>query len=62
VIAKRALGLAYVRTVRVWLEDDSPDLARTMAELDRNLRRIERVAGLRGAGPGEAPDEAAATV
>ncbi|HET6522692.1 MAG TPA: TetR family transcriptional regulator [Geminicoccaceae bacterium] len=53
-VAKRALGLAYVRTVRVWLDDDSPDLARTMAELDRNLRRIEGLAGLGGAGPGPA--------
>ena len=61
VIAKRALALAYARTVRVWLDDDSPDLARTMAELDGNLRRIERVAGLRaGATADGASDEAAA--
>jgi hypothetical protein len=27
--------------LKVWLEDDSPDLAPTMAALDRNLRRVE---------------------
>ena len=58
-VAKRALGLAYLRTVRVWLDDDSADLARTMAELDRNLRRIEGLAGL-GAGRGDAAGPAAA--
>jgi len=28
--------------MRVWQNDDSPDLARTMAALDTRLRRIER--------------------
>ena len=37
----RLLGLAYLAAVRVWLEDDSPDLARTMAALDRALKRAE---------------------
>lgn len=34
------LGLAkiYADTLRVWLEDDDPGLARTMATLDRKLR------------------------
>jgi len=34
------LGLAriHARTLRVWLEDDDPGLARTMAALDRALR------------------------
>jgi len=42
----RAKGLlaVWLATVRVWLEDDSPDLGPTMAALDRNLRRAERVA------------------
>lgn len=61
-VTKRALGLAYARTARVWLDDDAPELAKTMAELDRNLRRIEGIANLRGAGAGEAPDEAAPAV
>jgi AcrR family transcriptional regulator len=42
--AVRAQGLAFVwaRTLRVWLDDDDPGLARTMAELDRRLREAER--------------------
>jgi hypothetical protein len=28
--------------MRVWLDDDDPGLARTMAELDRRLRQAER--------------------
>jgi AcrR family transcriptional regulator len=35
------LGLIYADTLRVWLTDDSPDLAKTMASLDRRLRRAE---------------------
>jgi ubiquinone biosynthesis protein COQ9 len=46
-LARRALGLAYARTVRVWFDDEGADLGRTMAELDRQLRRVERLAGLR---------------
>ena len=37
----KGLALVYVATLRVWLNDDSSDLARTMAALDRNLRRAE---------------------
>lgn len=40
----RALGIALAGTFRVWLNDDSPDLAKTMADLDRRLRRLERLA------------------
>lgn len=41
-------GLAGVwsRTFRVWLDDDTPDLARTMAALDRNLGRAGRCAAI----------------
>lgn len=41
--ALRMKGLAtvYLATLAVWLRDDSPDLGRTMAALDRNLRRAE---------------------
>lgn len=46
-LARRALGLAYVRTVRVWFEDEGADLGKTMAELDKQLRRVQNVAGLR---------------
>jgi len=40
----RAQGLAFVwaRVMRVWLDDDDPGLARTMAALDRRLREAER--------------------
>ena len=42
-VLERALALAYAATLRVWLADDSPDLGRTMAALDRNLRRLHRL-------------------
>jgi AcrR family transcriptional regulator len=40
----RVAGLAviYASVFRVWLEDDDPGHARTMASLDRRLRRGER--------------------
>lgn len=55
----KALSAVYLATLRDWLNDDSPDLARTMAGLDRRLRRVESVmpgwrvsmAGLCGARP-----------
>ena len=42
--ALRVAGLAsvYASVFRTWLEDDDPGLARTMAALDRRLRRGER--------------------
>lgn len=55
--ARRILGLAYLRTMQVWFEDEGRDMAKTMAELDQALRRIEAIAGLserkRSAGPAE---------
>jgi AcrR family transcriptional regulator len=41
--AARTAGLAsvYAGVARVWLEDDDPGLSRTMAALDRRLRRGE---------------------
>jgi AcrR family transcriptional regulator len=41
-VAVRVTAAAYLSTARIWLRDDSPDLARTMAALDARLRRIER--------------------
>jgi AcrR family transcriptional regulator len=35
--------LVFGNTLRVWLEDDDPSLARTMARLDRELRRGEGI-------------------
>lgn len=42
--AARTAGLVsvYGAVFRIWLEDDDPGLARTMAALDRRLRRGER--------------------
>lgn len=43
--AMRARGLAavFMSSLFVFLRDDSPDLARTMAHLDRNLSRADRL-------------------
>ena len=43
----KAAGLAtlYAQVFRVWLDDDDPGLARTMAALDRRLRRGEKTIG-----------------
>ena len=42
----KILAAVYLATMRVWLRDDSPDLSRTMAALDRNLSRAERFLGI----------------
>ena len=60
----KGLALVYLATLRVWLQDDSPDLSRTMAALDRQLGRAEALAGLcrrfggRVKGGAEAPEAA----
>ncbi|MBZ6078187.1 TetR/AcrR family transcriptional regulator [Microvirga puerhi] len=36
-------ALVYANTLRTWLDDDDPAMAKTMARLDRELRRGERV-------------------
>jgi hypothetical protein len=35
--------IVFANTMETWLDDDDPALARTMARLDRELRRGERV-------------------
>ncbi len=40
-IRGQAFGLAYLATLRTWLNDESDGLAATMAALDRNLRLAE---------------------
>jgi AcrR family transcriptional regulator len=46
-IKLQGLALAWARIVAVWLDDSEPELAKTMAELDRELARGERaVAGV----------------
>jgi AcrR family transcriptional regulator len=41
-LAVKLTAAAYMSTVRTWLRDETPDLAPTMAALDRRLRGIER--------------------
>jgi AcrR family transcriptional regulator len=56
---RRALGAVYLNTLRAWLRDESGDHAKTMAELDKALRRVEPFAGLRERRGRAAPDEGA---
>ena len=48
--AVKVAGLTtlYCLTLRTWKEDESQDLARTMAALDRNLSRAEKAADFLG--------------
>ena len=39
-----ALAIAYLAALRVWLDDDSADAAKTMAALDKSLGRLEALA------------------
>ncbi len=39
----KGLGLVYAATFATWLKDDSDDMAKTMAALDKNLKRCESV-------------------
>jgi hypothetical protein len=60
-LARLGLMGLYARVFRVWLRDDSPDLGRTLAELDKRLDRAERLArfacGARAARPSAAAAE-----
>lgn len=38
-----ALALVYMMTVKTWLRDDSPDMSKTMAALDRYLARMLKI-------------------
>lgn len=40
----KGLAAVYLSILRTWLGDDAPDMGKTMAALDRALRRIESVA------------------
>ena len=57
----RAKGLmaVYLWALRAWLDDDSQDLARTMAALDRGLRQAEAAAKFLKTGPGAGARKAA---
>ena len=43
VVRVKGLAALYLAVLRVWFEDDSEDMARTMAALDRRLRQAERL-------------------
>lgn len=51
-LRRAGLGLIYLDALRVWLKDESADLAKTMAALDRRLRQAE---GLLRLVPGRRP-------
>ncbi len=40
------LGAIYAAALRVWFKDDSSDLSKTMAELDKRLSQAERWVGM----------------
>jgi hypothetical protein len=44
----RALAVLYLSELRVFLRDDTEDLSKTMAALDRRLRQAEPWLGLGG--------------
>jgi AcrR family transcriptional regulator len=44
-VRTKGLVAIYLATLRVWLRDDSTDMAKTMASLDGYLRRVETLAG-----------------
>ena len=41
----QGLGLAWIRVVEIWLDDSEPDFGKTMAALDRELKRGEKAVG-----------------
>lgn len=54
----KGLSLIYADTFRVWLQDDSTDMTKTMAQLDKQLRRAEQAVGwCRGSKSGAGLDE-----
>ncbi len=57
----KGLVVVYLAAFRVWLRDDSADMAKTMATLDRSLRRAEGLLDLlrRGRNPSTHGDEPA---
>ena len=40
-----SLSAIYLATLRVWLRDDSEDMAKTMAHLDKQLARVDSFLG-----------------
>lgn len=42
----QALALGYAQVLQVWLEEEDPGLPKTMARLDRVLKRLEEIGGM----------------
>ena len=40
----KGLAAIYLSTLRIWINDDSPDMAKTMAHLDKALAKAEKLA------------------
>lgn len=57
---RRVLGAVYLQILNVWSLDDSTDLAKTMASLDKQLRRVEKLAGLASSKKAKEPSVEAA--
>jgi len=57
--AAKVIGLTgvYLKTLKTWQKDDSPDMGRTMAALDKNLGHAEKLAGRMGFTDMELADE-----
>ena len=41
-VKKAGLSVLYLKSFFVWLDDDSEDMGRTMAEIDKNLSLVEQ--------------------
>jgi hypothetical protein len=42
-LRRKGLAVIYLNTLRIWLRDDSEDASETMATLDKELLRVERL-------------------
>ena len=49
-IQRKGLGLVYLNSLKTWLKDDGEDLGKTMAALDKDLKRVDNFVGRRGGG------------
>ena len=45
VLRVQGLTTLYLLTLRTWLEDESPDIGKTMVFLDKGLSKLEKIAG-----------------
>lgn len=57
----KGLSVIYLAVLNVWLRDDTEDMARTMAALDRQLSRVDRLATWLERGPARTTPSETAT-